>query len=184
MIFTKLQNIALLSIICWCCVTCSAQVTQPINPFTFIITDKETGDNMDLVEWLEHDVSYSESDSCTSTFGFFYFKVTSSGKIDSLAYNGTLAPIITDKIIDNIKKTQGNWKIPVGTSKSVSQWFVFPYFDFSKYNHLSSVCSEKDKLLQKNLRELSENLKTIFFRTNGKITIIGVSQNRGPYIKI
>ena len=148
------------------------------------MTDKGTGQTMDLVDWLEHDVLLPLNNPCSSTFGFFFFKVTSSGEIDSLAYNGTLDHTISDRIKINIKKTEGFWKIPAGTSRSVSQWFMFPYFDFGKYDHLNSECPEKDKLLQKNLRELSDNLLFIFNQTKGRVTVIGVSQNRGPYIKI
>lgn len=165
-------------------ITCLAQ-DGPISSFDIIMSDKATGKGMDLVEWLEHDVATPTEFPCSPTFGFFSFKVTGAGKVDSIAFEGNLESRMSEKIVDNISKTEGHWKIPANASKKASQWFFFPYFDFGKEPYRISKCSEAEKMQQKMLIEISQALQKTFYVAYGKgVKIIGVSQNRGPFIKM
>jgi hypothetical protein len=132
--------------------TGSAQVPM-IDPDKVIITDRSSGEKMSITDWFRNGVPRTTENGCNSLFGFFKFRIRGSGKIDSVRYEGTLEKVMSDKIIDNIRKTQGYWKIPGNTPKNASKWFVFPYFHFGKYYYddKKNNCSEAEKVLQKNL---------------------------------
>ncbi|MNL30101.1 hypothetical protein D3C87_1518170 [compost metagenome] len=123
---------------------------------------------MDLYSYLDKNVPAPEANSCMATWEIFYFRVTGKGKIDSLFHEGTLREDVVRQIVKNIYTTEGHWKSPKGTKVTEKLWFVYPYFDFGGKSYLDSDCPEAEKLLQKNVIGLSENIGKIRAYTGNK----------------
>lgn len=134
---------------------------KPPARFYIYDIDKTTGEKMDLYSYLDKNVPGPEGNNCMATWKIFYFRVTGKGKIDSLFHEGTLREAVTAQIVKNIYATEGHWKIPKGAKATEKLWFVYPYFDLGTKSYLNSGCSEAEKLLQKNVIELGENIGKI-----------------------
>ena len=67
-----------------------------------------------------------------------------------------------------IYSTQGHWKMPRGTKRTRTYWFVYSYFNFGPYAYINPNCGEFDSILQKNILELAESMITISRYTGNK----------------
>jgi hypothetical protein len=134
---------------------------NPASRFFIWEVNKATGEREDLYTFLERDIP-TES-NCSTFWGTFFFRVTGTGKIDSLFHQGNLKQPVVSKVNKNIYSTQGHWKVPKGTKPADTYWFVFSYFDFGPYwyDNPASKCSESEKSVQKSIVELAESMSTI-----------------------
>ncbi|WP_254561394.1 hypothetical protein [Dyadobacter diqingensis] len=155
------RNYLLLCFIGTACTICQGQSGWPTPRFRLLVIDKTTGEKDDIFSFLEKNVPRPEENNCIATWGVFYFRVTVKGKIDSLFHEGTLRNTVTRQIIKNIYATQSHWEIPKGTRAVDKLWFVYPYFDLGYSHRFYNKCSEGDKLLQRNMIELAENIGKI-----------------------
>lgn len=140
--------------------TCAAQIGTgwKVPRFYILDKDKATGEQYDLFSYLEKDIKEPENNSCSASWGIFFFRISAKGKVDSLFHEGTLENGIADQIVSNIHATNGHWKIPKETKVTEKLWFIFPYFHIGNgYDK----CPEADKRLMRNVMGLGEALGTI-----------------------
>lgn len=130
--------------------------------------DQKTGDKEDLYSYLEKSIVRDDNSRCSTNWQIFYFRVNSRGKLDSLRHEGTLKRDIVKVIIKNIYSTNGHWRVPKSAKPGEKYWFVYPYFDFGTHFYLDSDCPESDKILQKNMIELSEQFNRLCSMNSGK----------------
>ena len=140
----------------------------PIPAITISEIDAKTGDRLDLYSFLEKDLPHPPNNRCSNTWDVFYFRVNRRGQIDSLVHQGTLVASAREAVIRNIYATTGHWRVPKGLPLKKGYWFVYPYFDFAQeWWYEKSTCSEADKLLQKNLIELSDHFMRLATLSKG-----------------
>lgn len=157
---TQVRSILLLNIFILISLTGTAQIGTGWKVPRFYILDinKATGKGDDLFSYLEKDITEPEKNSCSATWGIFFFRITAKGKVDSLFHEGPLENTVTNQIIKNIYATNGHWKIPKETKVTEKLWFIFPYFYIG---HGYNKCSEADKLLIRNVMGWGESIGTI-----------------------
>jgi hypothetical protein len=119
----------------------------------------DCGYDCELGDWLRKDIPFNQPGTSTPAWAFFYFKVNSSGEIDSLYHRGTIRKEIIEIFEQNIYKTRGHWKIPDSFGASDYQWFVFPYFDLGEIPCFSGAnCTREDSIIQSSMRSLLWNM--------------------------
>ena len=127
---------------------------EKTNEITF-----DCGYDCELGEWLRKDIPFNQPSTSTPAWVFFYFKVNSSGEIDSLYHRGTIRKEVVEKFEQNIYGTKGHWNIPDSFGSSDYQWFVFPYFDLGEIPCFSGTnCTKEDSIFQSSMRSLLWNM--------------------------
>jgi len=134
--------------------------------------DRKTGDKVDLYSYLERIIVRNKDNRCSTNWQVFYFRVDSRGSIDSLHHEGTLEKNVVDTVIKNIYSTNEHWHVPKSAKLGEKYWFVYPYFDFGTHLYLDSDCPESDRILQKNMIELSEQFNRLCSMNRGKSSYI------------
>lgn len=133
----------------------------------------DCGYDCQLDGWVRKGVPFNQPNGSTPAWAFFYFKVSSSGEVDSLYHWGTLRSEVANKIEDNLYKTKGYWKIPDGFASSDYQWFVLPYFDLGEIPCFSSTnCTREDSIFQWSMRRLEGsmgNLQRVVTERHAKV---------------
>jgi hypothetical protein len=153
--------------------------------YEFLRVDKQTGEKIDFEEWIQTKIPSTRERPCEPAFGFFVFRVSSLGKVDSVSYTGTLESEISEGIIDRIRLSQNGWKVSGPKGKTTFQWFLYPFFDFGKDRYTTSNCSPEDKAKQKLLIEVAEKMGAAWVDTiHHSVKILSVSKNGGGYFKL
>jgi len=120
---------------------------------------------------------------CTPMSDFFYFRVRTTGKIDSLYHNGYLPKEVTNKIIANIYSTEGHWKVKKGVRREAFCWFIFPYFSYGDNPYQNSACTEAEKKLQELLMNMAGNIVTLgYLLKNNNVILLSPSENGGGIV--
>lgn len=147
--------------------------------------DKSIERRLSLEDFLSSKVPYAESGDCSSTYGFFYFRVNYQGDVDSLYFDGNLRQEVIDMVIHNIHATKKSWEISSSFSKIHKEWFIFPFFDFGGTYYETSNCSELEKQTQKDLLRLSTELGRMhrYIQTKNKI-LLRPALKGGPFIDL
>lgn len=159
----------------------SQKWTRP--PFYFIETDPKTGQKYDFHDYLDRrDLSTEDVDSLP-TWGVFFFRVNTKGKVDSIFHQGTLKVSRSNEILENIKATSGKWKTNQSGDKLSNHWFIYPTFEFGKdCDSPSAKCSVVYQNSQKDLKRMASTLGSIFlYSDNKKAYLISPRQNGGGY---
>lgn len=127
---------------------------------------------LNLSEFLQQDVPHINlNKECKISVAFFYFRVNNVGEIDSIHYDhDVLSEDMSKKIVDNIYKTEKQWKIPVNTQKSDFCWFIYPFIDMG----LGSNCVGKEKELQFNFLRL--------FQLQAQLKPVSETINKGYFL--
>lgn len=147
---------------------------QEFNEIGFKYTTSPAGYGLALIELLEKDVPVSNTKICNCTFGFFYFRITQKNSIDSIYYEGTLDMGKKDKIISNIKKTEGHWTFKRKKDPAKKFWIVYPYFDFGRVLDLEKNCTEAERRVQEQLYHLANFLgRTEYYIRRKEAMLIG-----------
>lgn len=107
---------------------------------------------MNLSDFLSQDVPYiTLNKECKVSEVFFYFRVNNLGKVDSVHYDhGVISEDITTKIVDNINKTAGHWKMPPGSKSTDFCWFIYPFIDLG----IGAECQGNEETLRWNLTRI------------------------------
>lgn len=103
---------------------------------------------------------------CKPSWGMFIFRVNALGKVDSTWYRGNLPEKASDKILSNIRGTEGNWIVKKGTKPNHVAWFVYPYFDIRGLIEKKSGCSDTDLELLRTVSHLSNLFSILFFQVD------------------
>lgn len=128
--------------------------------FSFRIWDKK-----DLTDRLELNVPMCPV-QCKPSWGMFVFRVNAKGKVDSTWYRGNLPATTSDKIIYNIRATEGNWIIKKGTKPNHVAWFVYPFFDIRGRIPKQPGCSEADQELLQTVSDLSNLFYILYYKVD------------------
>jgi hypothetical protein len=128
--------------------------------FSFRIWDKK-----DLTDRLELNVPMCPV-QCKPSWGMFVFRVNAEGKVDSTWYRGNLPATTSDKIIYNIRATEGNWIIKKGTKPNHVAWFVYPFFDIRGRFPKQPDCSKADQELLQTVSDLSNLFYILFYKVD------------------
>lgn len=147
---------------------------QEMNGIKFhYTTDKVSGRGLALIELLRKDVPITRFEDCGCSFGFFYFRLSSQNRIDSVYYESTLNKEQENKIVENIKKTEGSWQFPKEKDSSKKYWFVYPFFDLGERHKRGKNCTEAEQKAWDNLFMISNNINkmTSFNRRFGAILV-------------
>ena len=94
--------------------------------------------NMVLIEFLDQN-HYFLKQGCNTRMSVFYFRVNSTGKVDTLYSQGNFSDEEKSLINKNILNTSENWVLPANTSREDACWFVYPCFVFGQ---LKEACSQ------------------------------------------
>jgi hypothetical protein len=152
--------------------------TASLRPQNFRFPDI---DRKTLSDILEMGVELPPND-CKPSWGLFAFRVNAAGKIDSTWYQGSLPTTTSDKILANIRGTEGLWIIKQGTKPTDVAWFVYPFFDTRGRFERRSKCSDADKELLKVVSYLSSLVINLFYqvdRDHNRATMIMPTERDG-----
>jgi hypothetical protein len=144
--------------------------------FRFPDIDRKT-----LSDRLEMGVQLPDN-NCKPSWGLFAFRINAAGKIDSTWYQGSLPTTTSDKILANIRGTEGRWIIKQGTKPTDVAWFVYPFFDTRGRFERISKCSEAKKELLKIVSDLSSLVINLFYqvdRDHNRATMITPTERDG-----
>ena len=152
----------------------AASNAQELNDIGFKYTTSPAGYGLALIELLGKDVPISNIKTCNCAFGFFYFRITQKNSVDSIYYEGFLDQEKKDKIISNIKKTEGHWIFKRKAGLAKKYWIVYPYFDFGRVLDVDKICTEAERRLQDQLYHLANFLgRTGYYVKKNDAMIIG-----------
>ena len=118
--------------------------------------------------WLGKDVPLQPV-SCKPFWGMFTFRVNASKKVDSTWYRGNLPPDASEKILANIRGTEGIWIIKPGTKSTHVAWYVYLFFDIRGKHAQELKCTDEDKKLMSAVTELSNLFSLLYFRVDRDI---------------
>lgn len=145
----------------------------------FYPTDKSTGKGLTLSEFLPKDVPIDQFDDCNCSFGFFYFRVSTTNVVDSIYYESTLGNEKEKIIISNINKTNGHWIFSKNVKKGDKFWISYPYFDLSQSLGKSKNCSEIERTLCESMILISNNINHILHKGKRRNTLSLYIEQRG-----
>ena len=103
---------------------------------------------------------------CKPSWGLFAFRVNAAGKVDSTWYRGSLPLVASDKILANIRATEGLWIIKPSTKPTDVAWFLYPFFDTRGRLERKYNCSEADIELLKAVSSLSNLVFNLYYQVD------------------
>lgn len=146
----------------------------------------ESRKHFTIREFLEQNVEQPKGEDCTRYgFGFFYFRLNSNQKIDSIFMQGNLSKKVERSIKKNIKASEKYWDLSSIEPKD-KIWLIYPYFDLGGASFDSNNCSESQKIVQRYLIMLVESISsaTSDLNTQEYFILLKPSKKGGPYIEM